>query len=113
DPDGDRIYVANLGAVGDGTNSVQPNVMVLQRNTLALVETIQVTGPARSIALNSDARQIFVGTDRGVHVINGSTLTVERIIPAGEAPWTVAAAGGTARQVFVGDARTGEITRFA
>lgn len=113
DPEGDRIYVGNLGSAGDGTNGVQPNVMVLQRSTLDRIATIPVSGPARTIACNSDARQVFVGTDRGVHVINASLLEVERMIPVGKAPWTIAVAGGTARQVFVGDALTGDVTRLA
>jgi DNA-binding beta-propeller fold protein YncE len=101
--------VANLGGGG-----VQPSVTVLHRPTLTELATVPLPGPARAIALNSDARQVYVAGDRGVHIVNTGTLSVERTIPAGagRGPFAIAAAPGTARQVYVGDRLTGDVTRF-
>jgi YVTN family beta-propeller protein len=109
DPAHDRIYVANLGNIRVGP----PSVTVIHRPTLSELATVPLSGPARQITLNSDAREVYVTTDRGdVQVINTSTLTVDRIIPTTPAPWAIEAAGGTARQVFVSDRFDGTITRL-
>jgi YVTN family beta-propeller protein len=110
DPEHDRIYVSNQGNVGAGP----PNVTVIHRQTLSVLKTIPLPGAVRQIALNSDAREVYVTTDRGnVQVINTTTLTVDRVIPVSKAPWGIDAVGGTARQVFVGDRSDGTITRLA
>jgi YVTN family beta-propeller protein len=99
DPDRDRVYVANLG--GGGTS---PGVMALHAADLGVVATVGIHAAVRSLALNSDAEEIYVASNSGVHVVDTGTLTVARHIPGGPT-WGLTAAPGTARQLFVAELR--------
>jgi DNA-binding beta-propeller fold protein YncE len=109
DAEADRLYVANQGNVSVGP----PSVTVLQRSSRTVLATVPLTSPARSVAVNSDARDVYVGTDGGVHVINASTLTVARVQANNVVAWAVATGEADDHQVFVGDAKTGSVTRLA
>ena len=110
DPEDDRIYVVCLGNAEVGP----PSVNVYQRASLALLATIPLPKAIRHVALDSDAREVYVTCDNGnVYVIDATTLTVDRAIPAGPWPWGIATAGGTARQVFVCDRKDGSIRQLS
>lgn len=110
DPEGDRIYVANQGNVGAGPASVS----VFHRPSRTLLATVPLTSAARNLALNADAGEVYVTCDAGVvHVVDTVSLTRSRSIPVGPLPWAVAAAPGTARQVFVGDRLDGSVVRLS
>ena len=89
DTENDRIYVSNVGKAG----LASPSVTVLHRSSLTVLATVALTAPARGLALNSDAREAYVATDGDVHVINTSSLTVDRTIHTDPAPgpWSPAA----------------------
>jgi YVTN family beta-propeller protein len=109
DPAHNRLYVANQGNVGSGP----PSVSVIDRSTLTVLQTVLLPRAVRNLSLNSDAREVYVATDAAVDVIDATTLTLSRTISTGTGPWAIAAAGGTARQVYVGDRRDGSVTRLS
>lgn len=111
DPTHDRVYVANLGGGG-----VHPNLAAVDRTDRTLIDTVPLTGPARSVAVNGYSDTIFVAGEGRVDVIAGSTLERVRRIPA--APQTgftlpIAVEQGTGRRLYVGDIRTGRLSRFS
>jgi hypothetical protein len=104
--DAGRVYVANLGS-----GNVHPSVTILDRTTLAPVTTVTVTGgPARAVAVDPDSFRLFAATDSGVSVVNTITGAVFRKVPAGQGPYTVAAAAGSGREFYVAT-RAGELVR--
>ena len=108
DPVHRRLYTANLGAGG----AVIPSVSVLNVDTRTLVTTIDIGKPARAITVNPYAHQEFVAGDSRVTLIGTDTLSVQRFIPA-ELPFAVATADGPGRQFYLGDLRSGELTRLS
>lgn len=107
DPDNDRIYVAGLGG-----GPVRPSVIVLDRQTREQITRIELRGPARAITVNPYAHQIFVTSERAVEVIDDTRLEVVRTIPAGLG-FAIATEPGPSRQLYVGDLRSGELTRLS
>jgi len=61
-----------------------------------------VPGPCRSIACNGDAREIYVAGDRGIQVLDTTSLRIRRTFDLGPKTWTVACDEGSARQVWAG-----------
>jgi YVTN family beta-propeller protein len=110
DPVNDRVYVANLGGGG-----VHPNLAAIDRTDRTLIKTVPLTGPARSIAVNSYSDQVFVAGEGRVDVVAGSTLKRVRRIPtaANGFNWAVAAEQGPGRRLYTGDIRTGRLSRFS
>jgi hypothetical protein len=66
----------------------------------------------RNLTLNSDAREVYIATDDSVHVMDAVTFTLDRTAKTGPGPWAIEAAGGTARQVYVGDRRDDSVIRL-
>jgi YVTN family beta-propeller protein len=109
DPLNNRIYTANLGGGG-----VQPSVTVLDLATRRIIKRINITGPARSITVNPLAHQVFVAVQGKVDVIGEQSLSLVRSIPTpAGASWSVITPTGQDRQLYVGDLRTGELTRLS
>ena len=86
---------------------------MIDRSILTVLQTVTLPRAVRNLSLNSDAREVYVATDDAVDVIDGTTLTLSRTNSTGTGPWAIAAAGGTARQVYVGDRRDGSVTRLS
>jgi len=110
DPVNDRIYVGGLG--GGGT---RPSLTALDRTTRTVLQRVDLRGPAREIAVNANAHRVVVASDRGVDILDDSTLEVLRHLDTAEAgiPFSVAADTGPGRDLHVGDLRTGDLRRFS
>jgi hypothetical protein len=77
-------------------------VTTLRRSTLAHVATVDVPGPCRAIACNGAARELYVAGDRGLQVLDTTSLRVRRSVAAAGGPRAVACDEGSGRQVWVG-----------
>ena len=97
DPTVDRIYVANLGG-----GAIHPSITALRKSTLEHVATVNVPGPCRALACNGDAGELYVAGDRGLQVLDTTSLKVRRTIDAGPRPFEVVCDEGDGRQVWVG-----------
>ena len=106
----DRIYVAGLG--GGGTAA---NVIALDRTTRTILKRIDLTGPARGIAVNSNANQVIVAGEGGIQLIDGATFEVKRTIAAktGGLAFAVTTENGSDPLFYVGDLKSGDIRRFS
>lgn len=67
-PQTNRIYVVNLGAVG-----VPPSVTVLDRTTYEVITTVKTIANAHAIAVSPRLNQVYIGTDSGVQIMDGAT----------------------------------------
>jgi len=105
DPEHDRVYVGNLGGGGE-----PPSINVLHRASLDVLAKVNVPGSLRAVAVNPDARELYAASDRGTVVFDAATVRFVRLLDERMA-WGVAAADGTARQVFLAE-RNGSITRL-
>ena len=107
DPVRHRLYVGGLGG-----NTVAPNLTVLDSTTRAVIKRIDLPGPSRAVAVNPDAHQVFVASDRGVLVVDDAQLRVVRKMETG-LPFAVATVPGPGRQLYVGDLRSGFLDRLS
>ena len=107
DATNDRIYVAGLGGGG-----VSPSVTILQRSTRTVLKRVDVGKPARAIAVNPYAQQAFVVGESRVSVVGQQTMAVVRTMPA-DLPFSVATANGPSRTLYIGDLRSGQLTRLS
>ncbi|MDG4822944.1 FG-GAP-like repeat-containing protein [Asanoa sp. WMMD1127] len=102
--DDKHVYVGNLGGGG-----VHPSVMVFDKSTKQHVKTINTYG-VWSLSLDKTAGVLFAGTDRGVDMINTTSLKVERHMEPGTTPLRVSA--GQGHELYVGN-REGELRRMS
>lgn len=110
DPAHSRIYVANLGGGPE-----PPSVSVLDSDTRQILTTTRMPGPgaSRAITVNGDSGQVFAISDGGVHVMDQSTNTMIRTMPAGIGPYHLSTAIGSDRQLYVVSRTTGELRRLS
>lgn len=100
-----RVYMASLGAP-----SVPPAIMVLDRETHALITSVRTIANPHAIAVNPGLNHLYIGTDGGLQILDAATNTVVSTAPK-NAPWSVVANLDTG-QVFYGSATEGTITEI-
>ncbi|GAA1011573.1 hypothetical protein Aple_012200 [Acrocarpospora pleiomorpha] len=107
DPFNNRLYTANLGG-----GPVHPSVTVLELSTREIIKQVNLSGPARAIAVSPHAHQAYVAGEGRVDVVGQQSLSVVRTIPANN-PFSVVTGIGDDRRLYVGDVRNGGLGRLA
>jgi hypothetical protein len=90
---------------------IAPSVSVLHRSDLDLLATVTLTDPGRAIAVDSNSREVYVATDRGIEFLDGAANKWVRRVD-NHPSWNIAAAPGQTRQLFLAE-RNGNLTRLA
>lgn len=107
DPLAGRVYVAGLGGGG-----VQPSMIVLDSTTRQELARVPLKGPARAIAVNGFAHRVFAVGEGRVDIIDDGSFQVIRSLPA-KLPFAIATETGLANRIYVGELKTGELTRLS
>jgi DNA-binding beta-propeller fold protein YncE len=99
------LYVANLGGV-----SIAPYVTVINLTTRATTNVKTISG-ARTITVNPNLNQVYIGTDSGVQILDGATNTIASTIPK-KAPWGIAF-NSVDNHIYGGSAGEGTLIQIA